>query len=84
MIKKLKGSASKVRRAYMLLQADVNGAGWTDEQIAAAYHARVRTVEKLRERLVTEGFESALHGKRRAHPPTPPKLDGAGDVKSRT
>lgn len=64
----------------MLLQADVNGPGWTDAQIAAAYHARVRTVEKLRERLVTEGFESVLHGKQRAHPPTPPKLDSAGEA----
>lgn len=80
MIKKLKGSASKVRRAYMLLQADVNGPGWTDAHIAEAYHARVRTVEKLRERLVTEGFQIALHGKKRATPPTPPKLDGAGEA----
>ncbi len=70
-----------MRRAYMLLQADVNGPGWTDAQIAAAYHVRTRTVEKLRERLVTEGFEDALHGKQRAHPPTPPKLDGEGEAR---
>ncbi len=81
MIKKLKGSSSKVRRAYMLLQADVNGPGWTDAQIAAAYHVRTRTVEKLRERLVTTGFTEALHGKQRAHPPTPPKLDGEGEAR---
>jgi hypothetical protein len=59
----------------MLLQADVNGPGRTDAQIAAAYHARTRTVKKLRERLVTEGFANVLHGKQRAHPPTSPKLD---------
>ncbi len=64
----------------MLLQTDVNGPGWTDEHIAKAYHARVRTVEKLRERLVTEGFQIALHGKQRATPPTPPKLDGQGEA----
>jgi hypothetical protein len=64
----------------MLLQADVNGPGWTDAHIAHAYHARIRTVEKLRERLVREGFPTALHGKKRGHPPTPSKLDGEGEA----
>lgn len=64
----------------MLLQADVNGPSWTDARIADAYHARVRTVEKLRKRLVTEGFQIALHGKKRANPPTSPRLDGEGEA----
>ena len=33
-VKKLKGSSQKVRRAQMLLKADVAGPAWTDQQIA--------------------------------------------------
>lgn len=80
-IKKLKGSSNKVRRAYMLLKADEEGPGWTDVRIAEAYNARRRTVEKLRERLVKEGFEVALNGKKRETPPTSKKLDGEGEAK---
>lgn len=80
-IKKLKGSSNKVRRAQMLLKADVEGPGWTDAKIAEAFNARTRTVEKLRERLVVHGFKLALNGKKREHPPTPPKLDGEGEAK---
>ena len=31
-IKQLKGSSQKVRRAQILLKADVDGPGWTDEK----------------------------------------------------
>jgi len=80
-IKKLKGNASKVRRAQMLLKADANGPAWTDAKIAEAFNCRTRTVEKLRERLVVDGFELALNGKKRETPPTPRKLDGEGEAK---
>ena len=58
-----RGSSQKVRRARILLKADVDGPNWTDVAIANAFDCRIRTVEMLRERLVTEGFEVALHGK---------------------
>ena len=61
-IKKLKGSSQKVRRAQMLLKADVSGPAWTDEQIAEAFESRTRTVEKLRERFVTDGFAQTVDG----------------------
>ncbi len=80
-IKKLKGSSQKVRRAHILLKADADGPAWSDIRIAEAFNCRRQTVEKLRQRLVTEGFESALNGKQRATPPTPPKLDGEGEAK---
>ena len=35
-IKKLSGSSEKVRRAQILLKADVDGPNWTDEAIAEA------------------------------------------------
>lgn len=80
-VKKLKGSSQKVRRAQVLLKADVDGPNWTDQRIAEAFHCRVQTIENLRKRLVTEGFEVALNGKQRESPPTPPLLDGAGEAK---
>lgn len=80
-IKKLKGSSQKVRRAQILLKADVEGPGWTDAKIAEAYNCRLQTIENLRKRLVTEGFDLALEGKKRQEPATPPKLDGEGEAK---
>jgi hypothetical protein len=80
-IKKLKGSSQKARRARILLQADAEGPGWPDAQIAAAFHCRVQTIETVRKRLVSEGFALALEGKKRQTPPTPPKLDGEGEAK---
>ncbi len=75
-IKKLSGSSQKVRRAQMLLKADVAGPAWTDERIAEAFDSRTRTIEKLRERFVTEGFEQTLQGKRREKPATEKVLGG--------
>jgi len=80
-IKKLKGTSQKVRRAQILLKADAAGPGWPDAQIAEAFNCRIRTVEKLRQRVVLDGFEIALNGKKRETPPTPPKLDGEGEAK---
>ena len=80
-IRKLKGSSSKVRRAQMLLKTDADGPCWPDERIADAFCCRRQTVERLRERCVTESFERALNGKKRKNPPTAPKLDGVGEAK---
>jgi hypothetical protein len=80
-LKQLQGSSQKVRRAQILLKADAEGPGWPDVQIAEAFNCRVQTIENLRKRLVTEGFELALDGKKRQEPPTPCKLDGAAEAK---
>lgn len=69
-IKTLKGSFGKIRRAQILLKADIEGPGWTDKKISEAFNCRVKTVENVRERLVTEGFEVTLNGK---VPPNPPR-----------
>ena len=79
-IKKLKGSSQKVRRAHILLKADADGPSWTDGRIADAFNCRVQTIENLRKRLVTEGFAVALERKQRETPPTPPRLDGQGEA----
>ncbi len=80
-LKRLKGSSQKVRRAQILLKADVRGPKWTDAKIAEAFSCRVQTVENLRKRLVTEGFAVALHGKPRETPPRQKRLDGKQEAK---
>ena len=75
-IKNLKGSSQKFRRAQILLKADVAGPGWSDAKLAEAFNCRVQTIETLRQRLATESFALTLDGKKRAEPPMPCKLDG--------
>jgi hypothetical protein len=79
-IKHLKGSSQKFRRAQMLLKTDADGPAWSDVRTAEAFNCRVQTIENLRKRLVTEGFAWALEGKKRQEPPTPCKLDGEAEA----
>ena len=80
-VKKLKGTSQKVRRAQILLKADANGPSWSDDRIADAFSCRTRTVEKVRQRLVERGFNETLDGKKRASPPTEKLLDGKQEAK---
>ena len=75
-IKKLKGTGQKVRRAQILLKADADGPSWTDERIAEAFSCRTRTVEMIRQRLVERGFEETLHRAERPQPPVEKLLSG--------
>jgi len=78
---KFKGSSQKVRRAQVLLKADADGPDWTDAKIAEAFGCRTQTVENIRERFVTQGFELALNGQRRLKPPREKLLDGEQEAK---
>ena len=60
MISRGKRSAKKILRARVLLKADE---AWTDEQITQALDVNVRTIERLRQQLVEEGFDSVLKGR---------------------
>ena len=80
-IKKLKGTSQKVRRAQILLKADADGPKWTDRQIAEAFSCRTQTVENVRQRLVERGFEETLIGARRVQPPTAKLLDGEQEAR---
>ena len=70
-------AVAKIRRAHLLLAADeaADGLKMTDEQIRTAYHVSLRTVERLRQRFVEEGFEVALKAKSTGGPQTI-KIDG--------
>ena len=78
-VKTLSGSSQQVRRAQVLLKADADGPAWTDAAIADAFGCRRQTVENVRERFVTNGFDLTLHGRPRA--PRPKVLTGEQEAK---
>jgi hypothetical protein len=63
LIHKGKVSAHPRLHAEILLKADISdlGAQWSDKQISEAFGLSTRTIERVRERLVHEGLESALN-----------------------
>ncbi len=63
LVKKKRVSSQKVLRARVLLKADCDGPQWADAEIANAFDCRTKTVENIRERFVTDGFETTLEGK---------------------
>ena len=78
-VKTLSGSSTKMRRAQVLLKADADEPGWTDADIADAFGCRRQTVENVRERFVTDGFDLTLNGRPRA--PRPKVLTGEQETK---
>lgn len=75
--KKGKAAAYKVNHARILLLADSNRleGGWKDEAISQALNISVATIERVRQRLVEEGLESALSRKSQENR-KPRRLDG--------
>ena len=65
LMSKGKAAAFKQRHARILLKSDEgpDGEHWADAQIEAALDVSVRSIERLRQRFVEEGFESALQRK---------------------
>ncbi|HRZ07080.1 MAG TPA: helix-turn-helix domain-containing protein [Candidatus Competibacteraceae bacterium] len=63
LVKKPRVSAQRVLRARVLLKTDADGSHWTDAAIANALDCRTKTIENIRERFVTEGFEITLNGR---------------------
>jgi Homeodomain-like domain len=80
-IKKLKGTSQKVRRAQILLKADADGPNWTDQRIAEAFGCRRQTVENVRQRLVERGFRETLDGLKRQAPPVEKLLSGEQEAR---
>ena len=81
MVDQGKGSKTTRQRAFLLLKADEgeHGPGWADAKIAEAFEVGVRTVERTRRLLVTEGFEAVLVRKPSPHRQYR-KLDGAQEA----
>ena len=81
--RKGKAAAYKIRHAHILLKADADGPAWTDDRIAVSFAVSVNTVRGVRQRLVEQELEAALHRKQQdASLPDAPRLDGAGEARS--
>jgi transposase len=77
-----KGAARRLTHARILLLADTaQRQPRADTDIVDALGVSVRTVERVRQRLVTEGLQAALHP--RPQPPRPVKVKIKGDVEQR-
>ncbi len=65
LVSKGRVSALKRRHAQILLRIDSGpqGPGWTDARVAEALDVGLRSVERVRKRLVLEGLEAALSRK---------------------
>ena len=76
-------SARAITRARILLLADQGerGPAWEDRRIAEALGCGHRTVERIRERFVSEGLDAALNHKKPVDPPRGPALDGAAEAR---
>ena len=78
-----RGTAARMRKARILLKADVSdgGPGWSDDRIAEALETSLSTVHRVRRSLVEKGLEAALSRKRRETPPKPPIFDGEAEAR---
>jgi len=76
-----KGAARRLTHARVLLLADANATGRTDDEVAAALGCGLRTVARVRKRFVTESLAAAVSP--RPQPPRPDKIKVRGDVEQR-
>ena len=78
--RKGKAAAYKIRHAHILLKAEADGPSWTDAKIAESFSVSVNTVRGVRQRLVEQGLEAALHRKPQDRASRTPILDGEGEA----
>lgn len=81
LVSKGQSAAYKIKHANILLNIDVNGPGWTDEQTSEAFSCHVNTVANLRQRWVEQGLEMALERKPRPARPGQQVCDGEAEAK---
>lgn len=83
MINKGKAAAWKIKRARILLKADVgkSGPGWKDQQIVEALETNRTMVERVRRKLVEDGFDTVFTRKKRTAPPNEPIFDGEKEAR---
>ena len=76
MVRKGKAAAYKIKHANILLTVDADGPDWSDEETAEAFGCHPNTVRNVRQRLVAQGFESALDRRKQARPSREKIFDG--------
>ena len=80
-IGKGKSAAYRIKHANILLKADADGSNWPDERVVEAFECHRNTVENVRKRFVTRGFEAALERKKRLTPPRKKIIDGEREAR---
>ena len=82
LISRGKGAARRLAHARILLHADQGEGrpGKTDAEIAEAVGVSVATIERVRQRFVEEGLETALSPRSPCRP-YPRKLDGEAEAR---
>jgi transposase len=77
-----KTASRKLTHARILLLADAaQGEGHTDEEIVVALGTSLKTIARVRKRLVMKGAEAAID--HRPQPPRPDKIKIKGDVEQK-
>jgi transposase len=76
MVRRGRGQAYKIKHANILLKADADGPGWSDEQMAEAFGCHLNTPKNIRQRFVEEGLAAALERRRQERPSRERILDG--------
>lgn len=80
LVKAGKAAARRIAHARILLLADRDDC-CLDEEIVSALDVSLRTVERVRKRLVTEGFDAAID--HRPQPPRPDKIKIRGGLEQK-
>jgi len=76
-----KGPKLSRKRAYLLMALDEAFGALPDADAAKALGMRASTAQDVRRLFVLEGFGAALHGKPRAKPSVPAKIDGGMEAR---
>lgn len=82
-ISKGTASAKIIMHANVLLALDENSSTPTksEKEIAEIYHVHSQTVYTIRRLYAQQGFEAAIHRKKREKPPVAPKINGELEAK---
>jgi hypothetical protein len=81
LVSKGKAGAQDIRRARILLKADVSGPAWIDARIAEALDCSHQCVENVRRRFCARGLEAAVLRKPYVSSRRKPILDGEGEAR---
>ena len=73
-------AAATITRARILLKADAERDGWTDDQVAQALDTSAATVARVRKKFVQQGLEAAV-GRKRPTGRQYRKLDGTQEAR---
>lgn len=80
-VSKGRAAAYRIKHANILLQVDVNGPNWVDEQTAKAFRCHTNTVCNVRQRFVEHGLEEALSRKKAQKGPREKIFDGESEAR---